>query len=274
MSCIELDDNTWNKILTVLKNDKQTWRGKADDKRLFIDGMLYLLNNKVKGNNMSHLLWNTLPQKFGKPLTQSRKFERWRINGMWEKILPILLKEQKYQWLAQQGVYEILFRNYRLLLDISAYNKQLVVWDKEKLHDKLKEDFDKKMEQANDKHSKEMETLNGENYELKAKNLKLMNDLKESKKAIENEKEKQKKLNSFIQGLKEYTIYQRLKKKMQDELNTLKEERDCYKDECWILKMKDTTYRNLLHNHGYGYVRKAIDYYEKYNNKKYNNKKT
>ena len=62
----------------------------------------------------------------------------------------------------------------------------------------------------------------------------------------------------------------------QDKIKSLDEEIADYKSEISILRMKDTTYRNMLENHGYGYVKKAIQFYEEYQaqrRKKFNGKR-
>ncbi len=191
MKHFELSDDMWRRIETVLKKDKATWRGKSAEKRLFIEGVLSLLQNKKTFSTC--LNWNNLDPKYGEKYSQCRKFNRWRNNGTWEKLLPLFAERHNYCWIAELGTYEVLVRNRKMLIKTNRVTKDNYDIEKENLNE-------------------DIGNLINENKMLKDKLEQLEHDIKERDINIQN-------LHKEIDSLKNGNHVRTLKKNMQEELN-------------------------------------------------------
>lgn len=78
----ELTDGQWALIENLLPG-KVTDPGRtAADNRLFVNAVLYVLGTGIP--------WDDLPERFGKPNTVWKRFDRWCAAGVWQKIAKAL----------------------------------------------------------------------------------------------------------------------------------------------------------------------------------------
>ena len=74
----ELTDAQWARIEHLLPG-KATDPGRtAADNRLFVNAVLYVLKTGIP--------WADLPERFGKPNTIWKRYDRWAAAGVWERI--------------------------------------------------------------------------------------------------------------------------------------------------------------------------------------------
>lgn len=78
----ELTDAQWEKIKDLLPGRKGDPGRTAADNRLFLDAIVYVLKTGIA--------WSDLPERYGKPNTVWKRFDRWCANGIWEKIAKAL----------------------------------------------------------------------------------------------------------------------------------------------------------------------------------------
>ena len=78
----ELTDAQWEKIKDLLPGKKGDPGRTAADNRLFLDAIVYVLKTGIP--------WSDLPERYGKPNTVWKRFDRWCANGIWEKIAKAL----------------------------------------------------------------------------------------------------------------------------------------------------------------------------------------
>ena len=66
------------------------WVGIAQDNRQFINAVFWIMRTAP---------WVDLPSGYGGWSNTHRRFIRWRDNGVWEKLLEILIDEPDFEWL-------------------------------------------------------------------------------------------------------------------------------------------------------------------------------
>ena len=74
----ELTDAQWAKIELLLPGKQSDPGRTAADNRLFVNAVVYVLKTGVP--------WADLPGRFGKHDTVRKRFDRWCVAGVWEKI--------------------------------------------------------------------------------------------------------------------------------------------------------------------------------------------
>jgi transposase len=74
----ELTDEQWAKIESSLPGKAGDPGRSAADNRLFVNAVLYVLKTGVP--------WADLPERFGKPNTVWKRFDRWAAAGVWERV--------------------------------------------------------------------------------------------------------------------------------------------------------------------------------------------
>ena len=87
----DISDKEWSLIAPHLPGQKGQWGGIAKDNRNFINAVFFILRTGTP--------WRDLPTDYGKWKTAHQKFIRWRKNGVWEKLLEILIDNPNYEWL-------------------------------------------------------------------------------------------------------------------------------------------------------------------------------
>ncbi|HWV45432.1 MAG TPA: IS5 family transposase, partial [Nitrospira sp.] len=87
----DLSDETWKRLEPHLPGRKGAWGGVAQDNRLFINAVFWILRTGAP--------WRDLPPGYGGWSNTHRRFIRWRDAGIWEKLLERLIDEPDYEWL-------------------------------------------------------------------------------------------------------------------------------------------------------------------------------
>lgn len=223
MKRFDLTDDMWKRIETALKKDKATWRGKLAEKRLFIEGVLSLLQNKKTFSTC--LNWNNLDPKYGDKYSQCRKFNRWRNDGIWEKLLSLFAERSNYCWIAEPGTYEVLMNNGKSLIKINKI---------------IKDNYDMEKENLNE----DINNLMNENKILKDRLEQLENDIKEKDSIIRNLKKEK---AFLIKGCYTEQIVQNKNNKIKQKIKEIADIRN----ENITLKSFNRIYINRLYSLGY-----------------------
>ena len=192
----DVDDAMWTNIVAELR--KEDWRGKEQEKRNLINTVLYLLYQS-KGQFSLQLHWNLLNEsdgieylKFAKSDSMRHTFDRWRNNGLWERLLPIITKKSKYRWLLDNGTYEVLLRSNKIVRDRNLSLKK----DQERQDKLLSDEHNKELNHLNAQHKMELqrrdETISElkSTIDMKSKEIKALKNGSEVKK-LKQEIEKQ-----------------------------------------------------------------------------------
>ena len=87
----DISDDFWNKIKGYLPGAKGSVGRPADDNRLFVNAVFWILRTGAP--------WRDLPSDYGDWKNTHRRFCRWRDRGVWEKLLELMIKEPDYEWL-------------------------------------------------------------------------------------------------------------------------------------------------------------------------------
>jgi transposase len=85
-----ISDETWALLEPHLSGRRGVWGGIAEDNRLFIDAVFWILRTGMP--------WRDLPPDYGRWSNTHRRFIRWRDQGIWEKLLEIPIDEPDYEW--------------------------------------------------------------------------------------------------------------------------------------------------------------------------------
>jgi hypothetical protein len=78
-----LTDEYWEQLRPLLPPQKPQTGRPAIDHRLIVEGMLWVVRT---GSS-----WRELPEAFGPWSTVSSRYQRWYKEGLWERILHILI---------------------------------------------------------------------------------------------------------------------------------------------------------------------------------------
>lgn len=78
----ELTDAQWELVKDLLPGKASDPGRTGADNRLFLDAVLYVLKTGIP--------WADLPERYGKPNTVWKRFDRWCTNGIWEKLAKAL----------------------------------------------------------------------------------------------------------------------------------------------------------------------------------------
>lgn len=78
-----LTDEKWEQLRPLLPLQKPVTGRPANDHRLIVEGMLWVMRT---GSS-----WRELPERFGAWSTVSSRYQRWLKEGLWARILQILL---------------------------------------------------------------------------------------------------------------------------------------------------------------------------------------
>ena len=74
----ELSDAQWRRIEPLLPGRAGDPGRTAADNRLFVNAVLYVLKTGIP--------WDDLPERFGKPNTVWKRYDRWSASGVWERV--------------------------------------------------------------------------------------------------------------------------------------------------------------------------------------------
>ncbi len=81
-----LSDEYWEQLRPLLPAQKPQTGRPATDHRLMVEGMLW-----VARTNSS---WRELPEHFGPWTTVASRYQRWCKEGIWQRILQVLLPSE------------------------------------------------------------------------------------------------------------------------------------------------------------------------------------
>ncbi len=87
----DISDRVWRILEPLLSGRKGVWGGVAQDNRLFINAVFWILRTGAP--------WRDLPAEYGDWKNTHRRYCRWRDSGVWEGILEVLIVEPDYEWL-------------------------------------------------------------------------------------------------------------------------------------------------------------------------------
>ncbi len=80
-----LTDAQWEQMRPLLPPQKPLMGRPAVDHRLIVEGMLWVMRT---GSS-----WRELPERFGPWSTVSSRYQRWCQDGLWARILHVLLPD-------------------------------------------------------------------------------------------------------------------------------------------------------------------------------------
>jgi hypothetical protein len=80
-----LTDEHWAQLCPLLPPQKPQTGRPAIDHRLVIEGLLWIMRT---GSS-----WRELPERFGPWSTVSSRYQRWCKEGVWQRILQVLLSQ-------------------------------------------------------------------------------------------------------------------------------------------------------------------------------------
>ncbi len=81
-----LTDEHWEQVRPLLPPQKPQTGRPAVDHRLMVEGMLWVMRT---GSS-----WRELPERFGPWSTVSSRYQRWCKEGLWARILQVLLPSE------------------------------------------------------------------------------------------------------------------------------------------------------------------------------------
>jgi transposase len=81
----ELTDEQWEKLQPLLPPQKPKRGRPAEDHRRILNGILWILRTGAP--------WRDLPERYGPHGTVSSRFYRWRVAGIWQRILEALQQQ-------------------------------------------------------------------------------------------------------------------------------------------------------------------------------------
>ncbi|PHM22041.1 conserved hypothetical protein [Xenorhabdus innexi] len=87
----DISDHVWNLLEPHLPGRKGAWGRVADDNRLFINAVFWILRTGAP--------WRDLPTDYGDWKNTHRRFCRWRDKSIWEGLLEQLITEPDFEWL-------------------------------------------------------------------------------------------------------------------------------------------------------------------------------
>lgn len=87
----ELSDGQWEKVKDLLPGRTETVGVTAKDNRQFVNGVMWILRSGSP--------WRDLPERYGDWKNTHRRFTRWAVSGVWEKVFAVLIKDAKNEYL-------------------------------------------------------------------------------------------------------------------------------------------------------------------------------
>jgi transposase len=87
----DISDRVWGILKRYLPGRKGAWGGVAQDNRLFINAVFWILRTGAP--------WRDLPPEYGDWKNTHRRYCRWRDKGVWESLLEKLIVAPDYEWL-------------------------------------------------------------------------------------------------------------------------------------------------------------------------------
>ena len=90
-----LTDAQWQRIAPLLPGKKGDPGRSGDDNRRSLEGILWIVRTGAP--------WRDLPQHIGKWFTVWKRFRRWALNGVFEKVFKALSGEPDMEYALMDG---------------------------------------------------------------------------------------------------------------------------------------------------------------------------
>ena len=90
-----LTDAQWQRIALLLPGKKGDPGRSGDDNRRSLEGILWIVRTGAP--------WRDLPDDFGKWFTVWKRFRRWALNGVFEKVFKALSGEPDMEYALVDG---------------------------------------------------------------------------------------------------------------------------------------------------------------------------
>ena len=87
----DISDAHWDRIKNLLPGRPGEHGGIGKDNRLFLNAVRYLAKTGIA--------WADLPSCYGKPNSLWQRYNRWCLNGVWQKIAAEL-RDDDTEWLS------------------------------------------------------------------------------------------------------------------------------------------------------------------------------
>ena len=87
----ELSNEQWRRIKYLLPSKKGDLGRHGEDKRLFVNAVLWVLRSGAR--------WSDLPERYGNWKTVHKRFTRWAENGVWERVFESMTDDPDNQYL-------------------------------------------------------------------------------------------------------------------------------------------------------------------------------
>ena len=87
----EISDEQWEKIEGFLPGREECVGVTAQDNRLFVNGVLWILRSGAR--------WRDMPERYGNWNSVYRRFSRWAQTGIWEKVFRVMVKDSDNEYL-------------------------------------------------------------------------------------------------------------------------------------------------------------------------------
>ena len=87
----ELTTAQWERIAPLLPGKASDPGRTAADNRLFVNGVLWVLRSGAH--------WRDLPERYGKWKSLHKRFSRWAVAGVWERVFEALIDAPDNEYL-------------------------------------------------------------------------------------------------------------------------------------------------------------------------------
>jgi len=87
----ELSQEQWDRIAPLLSGKVGDPGRTGEDNRLFVNGVLWVLRSGAR--------WSDLPERYGKYKSVHKRFTRWAVAGVWERVFQALTKDRDNDYL-------------------------------------------------------------------------------------------------------------------------------------------------------------------------------
>jgi transposase len=87
----ELSPAQWSRIEDLLPGRKESVGRTAGDNHVFVNGVLWVLRSGAR--------WSDLPERYGKYKSVHKRFARWAVSGVWDRVFRTLTQEAANEYL-------------------------------------------------------------------------------------------------------------------------------------------------------------------------------
>src|SRR3954471_8564791 len=87
----ELSEAQWSRMETLLPGRKESVGRTAKDNRVFVNGVLWVLRSGAR--------WSDLPERYGKYKSVHKRFARWAVSGVWDRVFRALTQDAGNEYL-------------------------------------------------------------------------------------------------------------------------------------------------------------------------------